>query len=530
MKSQVSKQTEIGEWLKTVESLRSARDWTGDEQPAEIIQTHISAVLLSSNYALKLKKPLNLGFLDYTTIEKRRAACEAEVALNRRLCPDTYLRVLPIGNAGGRIQTSGDGQIVDYAVLMKRLPADSMLDHMVAREEVSEATIDRVALRLRTFHQDARRGPDIEKYGSPEWIGINWEENFAQTAPYIDRSITASTFESIRIWVNAWLHDSGALLERRIAGGYICDGHGDVRCESICVTDGICIFDCIEFNERFRCGDVASEVAFLAMDLDARGRPDLGYYFTECYQTHGPDPDLSDLLPFYRCYRAYIRGKVLSFRLDEPEFTEPERRAALVRSRHYFNLAGRYASRLSRPTVIVVSGLSGTGKTSIARAVAGELGLRVVSSDFVRKSIFGSRIRDAGYGEDGYSAAANARTYEAMTESARTLLAENGAVVLDATFRREADRAAARELAVSEGADFRLIECRLSSQVAQSRLEQRERLKEGLSDATWETYQRQHGEFEPIKQGSGTFILDTGADLAVAAHYATDWLRQSTRH
>jgi aminoglycoside phosphotransferase family enzyme/predicted kinase len=529
MKSQATKQVGVVEWLKMVESLRSARDWTGEEQPAEIIQTHISAVLLSSNYALKLKKPLNLGFLDYTTVEKRRAACEAEIALNRRLCGDTYLRVLPIRNAAGRIQTSGDGQIIDYAVLMKRLPADSMLDHLVAKDEVSEAIIDRVALRLQAFHQQARRGPEVDRYASPEWIRANWEENFAQTAPYVDRSIAASAFESIRIRVNGWLHDASELLGRRIAGGHICDGHGDVRCESICVTDGLCIFDCIEFNERFRCGDVASDVAFLAMDLDARGRPDLGYYFTDRYQVYGPDPDLFALLPFYRCYRAYVRGKVMSFRLDRPEFTETEQRTALVRARHYFNLAGRYVNRLSRPTVIVVSGLSGTGKTAIGRAIAGELGLRVVSSDAVRKSIFGPDIRAAGYGDGAYSDAANSRTYEAMTESARTLLADYGAVVLDATFRRESDRAAARELAASKGAAFRLIECRLSPEAARSRMERRERVKEGLSDATWETYKRQRSEFQPIKPSPDSLVLDTAADLAVASRFVTDWLRQSAR-
>src|SRR5262249_40096457 len=158
------------------------------------------------------------------------------------------------------------------------------------------------------------------------------------------------------------------------------DGHGDVRCESVCVKDdGICIYDCIEFNDRFRCGDVASEAAFLAMDLDARGRPDLGYFFAEAYQRRTDDGDFFTLLPFYRCYRAYVRGKVLSFRLNEAEFSEEERREAAARAGNFFDLALRYASRLRKPTVIAVGGLSGTGKTAVARAIASELGLRVIS-------------------------------------------------------------------------------------------------------------------------------------------------------
>lgn len=169
------------------------------------------------------------------------------------------------------------------------------------------------------------------------------------------------------------------------------DGHGDVRCESICVKDDvICIYDCIEFNDRFRCDDVASEVAFLAMDLDAHGKPDLGYFFADAYQGRASDRELLTLLPFYWCYRAFVRGKVLSFRLNEAEFSEDEHKDAVIRAGNFFDLARRYASRLRKPSVIAVGGLSGTGKTTITRAIAGELGFRVISADAVRRSLFGA--------------------------------------------------------------------------------------------------------------------------------------------
>jgi uncharacterized protein len=360
-------------WPEMLDRLASAPDWPEDDPPIDTIQTHISAVLLGKRHALKLKKPVNFGFLDYTTLEKRRLAREAEVTLNRRLCPGAYLGIKPIIELSGLPRLSGVGtppdqgvqlelpsasRILDYGVWMNRLPSDRMLDQMVSRDEVAESIIDRVAERICTFHREARRGPDVDIYGHPDSIRRNWGENFAQTAPYKGRTITAAEFNGIHGWVNPRMGNSADLLGRRPTDGWICDGHGDMRCESICVTDGMCIFDCIEFNERFRCGDVASEVAFLAMDLDARGRPDFGYHFTECYNRRAQDPDLFALLPFYRCYRAYVRGKVLSFRLDEPEFSEAERASAAARAKRYFHLARRYASRLNNPTVIVVAGLS----------------------------------------------------------------------------------------------------------------------------------------------------------------------------
>ena len=513
-------------WLEIVRRLRGGAGWRAEELPVEMIQTHISVVLLGRRHVLKLKKPVDFGFLDYTTLEKRRRACEAEVRLNRRLCPDTYLGVAHVTEEDGRARLSGQGAIVDYGVWMKRLPADRMLDRMLAEGRVTEAVIDSVAVRLREFHPKARRGTDVDVYGSPRVVRLNWEENFAQTAAYVGRTIERDAFESLRRWVDDWLERNEALLAARVAGGHVCEGHGDVRAESVCVTDPVCIYDCIEFNERFRCCDAASEVAFLSMDLDARGRPDLGYYFAECYERRSGDPQLFRLLPFYRCYRAYVRGKVLSFRLDEPEFDEAAREEARTRARLFFDLALRYSRRLGCPTVIAVAGLSGTGKTGVARAVAGELGLRVVSADAVRKSLF-TDTAQAGYGVGPYGREANLLTYRKMLEAGRAPLEEDGGVVFDATFRRASDRELARRIAADSGACWRLVECRLDEESVRSRLEARAARKDGASDATWATYLRQREEFEPVEDGPpGThLLLDTGGSIGSTGKTATDWLR-----
>jgi predicted kinase len=413
---------------------------------------------------------------------------------------------------------------------MKRLPEDRMLDRMVANNTATETVIDRVAARLCEFHHTALRGPEIAKWGSLAEIRHNWEENFIQTEPFIGRTISAPAYEAIRSWVNEEIETKADLFDRRAREGRIVDGHGDVRCESVCVMDGaICIYDCIEFNDRFRCGDVASEAAFLAMDLDARGRPDLGYFCAEAYQQRTDDEDFFTLLPFYRCYRAYVRGKVLSFRLDEAEFSEEERKDAATRAGNFFDLSRRYATRLRKPTVIAVGGLSGTGKTAVARAIAGELGLRVFSSDAARQSLFGALKKQTAYGEGVYTAEANRLTYQKLIEAAGESLKEDHSVILDATFRDAASLAMTRSLAAEAGVRWGLIECRLAPELVRSRLDERAARKEGLSDATLEVYLRQLEEGASLKAApeADHLILDTSGSLAATSRKASDWLRYS---
>lgn len=517
-------------WRNYIEDLRHSPDWETDELPVEYRQTHISSVLLGRRHALKLKKPVNFGFLDYSTLEKRLKACEAEIRLNRRLCPGVYLKVQPISLVDGQPRLSASGQVIDFGVLMNRLPSDRMLDRMVAEGKVGESIMDRIAERLAAFHETAERGPAIDCHGGIEQIRFNWEENFRQTAPYIGRTIDRGDYEAIRDWVARWLEANSGMLSIRVREGRIRDGHGDVRCESICVAgDEILIYDCIEFNDRFRCGDVAGEVAFLCSDLDARGRPDLGYYFAERYLAHSGDTHLFRMLPFYKCYRAFVRGKVLGFRLDESEFTPGERQDAAAMAAHYFDLSLRYATTPARQAVILLAGLSGTGKTAVARAIAGELGMRVVSADAARHFLFGDEKRPAGYGEGVYTEQANERTYNMMLETGHSFLKREGRVILDATFKRASHRNDARKIAELAGARFLVIECRLRQELVKQRLEARIGLGDGLSDATWETYLHQRGDFEPIDPASadGLLLLDTEGSLSDVARRAADWLRKS---
>jgi len=343
-----------------------------------LVETHISYVFLAGPYAYKVKKPVNFGFLDYSTLEKRRYLCQEEVRLNRELCPDTYLGVVPITRTAEGFAVGGDGEAVEYAVLMRRLPEGRMLDRLVKGGRVDPEVLVRVARLMAAFHAGSARGPEVDRFGSLETVGFNWEENFAQTVPYVGRTVPRRWYEGIRRYVEGFLQESAELFLKRVAEGRIRDCHGDLRAESICIEDGICIFDRIEFNARFRYGDVASEVAFLTMDLDALGRPDLGYVFAEAYVAASGDRELWRLLPFYQCYRAYVRGKVTSFRLDQ---VGTEREGLKVRhlARRYFRLAWDYARAPQRPVVVALTGAPPETGLFLARGLGCRLGATVRS-------------------------------------------------------------------------------------------------------------------------------------------------------
>jgi aminoglycoside phosphotransferase family enzyme len=311
-------------------------------QRVEIEQTQMSIVLLAGEYVYKIKKPVDLGYLDYTTLERRRFYCQREVDLNRRLCPEAYLGVVAITESRGQIAWDGEGRPIEYAVKMRRLPREAMMDVLLIDDRVTPQMITGVAQRLERFHREAETNPTISAFGSIETITKNTSENFEQTAPYIGRTISQEEYEHIRKYTEDFIERNAPLFRQRMDDGRIRDCHGDLHTAHICFTDNICIYDCIEFNDRFRYGDVASEVAFLAMDLDRYGRTDLSRTFVDTYVKESKDGELPELLDFYKCYRAYVRGKVGGFKLDDPLISNEEKDKTLAAAKRYFELAESY--------------------------------------------------------------------------------------------------------------------------------------------------------------------------------------------
>lgn len=315
------------------------------ERPGRIdlVQTQMSFVFLTGTFAYKIKKPLDFGFADFTTLEKRHFYCKREVELNRRLSPSVYLGVVPITESGGQFTIEGKGRAVEYAVKMRRLPMERSLSRLLARGGVTPGMIEQVARRIADFHARSRTDGEIAAYGSIPIVRRNTEENFDQTKKYIGRTLSGETFETIRSYTRRFLEKEAALFERRIASGRIKDCHGDLHSEHVVFGDEIYIFDCIEFNDRFRYADVAAEVAFLTMDIDFHERPDLADHFVQAYMEASGDTELPALLNFYKCYLAYVRGKVQSFELDDPNIPDIEKMVALDAAKSYFWLAKHYA-------------------------------------------------------------------------------------------------------------------------------------------------------------------------------------------
>lgn len=332
----------VSQLPEMVQALLDPKIYPDASSKVELVQTQMSFVFLTDDYVYKVKKPVNLGYLDYTTLEKRHFYCQREVELNQRLCPDAYLGVISITERGKGFFIDGKGKVVDYAVKMRRLPQEGMLKVLLARGQVSVEMMGSVARKLADFHQKAETSAAISAFGDLDTIITNSEENFSQTEKYIGRTISENGYRHIKDYTYAFIKRNAPLFRKRIADGKIRDCHGDLHTAHICFTNGICIFDCIEFNERFRYGDVASEIAFLAMDLDNCGRADLSGSFVDAYAAFSQDRELSQLLDFYKCYRAYVRGKVESFKLDDPHISAEEKARIFAVARKYFELAESY--------------------------------------------------------------------------------------------------------------------------------------------------------------------------------------------
>jgi uncharacterized protein len=331
---------------ETVEALMKPETYEENPGKIKMAQTHISYVFLTKNFVYKMKKAVNFGFLDFETLEKRRFFCEKELQLNKRLCGDMYLEVVPI-NKSETIKINGKGETVEYALKMKRMPQEKIMTKLLEENKVDNKLIDKIAKIIAEFHSKAETNPQINEFGSLKIIKTNWDENFEQTQNVVDKTINKTNFELIRKKIVVFMGKNKALFEKRIAEGKVRDCHGDIHSGNIFITDRIYIFDAIEFNERFRYSDVAADMAFFAMDLDFKGRVDLSDFFVKKYVEYSSDKELLRLLAFYKCYRAYVRGKVVGFRLGDPNIGKEEKQAAAEEATAYFKLAAEYAEKLS---------------------------------------------------------------------------------------------------------------------------------------------------------------------------------------
>lgn len=460
------------------------------------LQTHISHIFLTEQYVYKIKKPVDFGFLDFTTLEKRHFYCLEELRLNRRLSPDIYLEVIALRDDGsGTLSFGGEGQILEYAVKMVRMPEERMMSRLLDLDQVSLADIDAIADKVACFHADAATGNGIKLFGTVEAVRANWLENLRQTTPYIGRTLSQQDLQLIGEWALQMLEQDVLLFRQRVQGGFIRECDGDLHSENICLDGQVHIFDCIEFNEKFRYSDTAADVAFLAMDLENHGRHDLAKRFVDRYSEVSGDTGLRQIVPIYLVNRAFIRGKVESFRLDDPQMSDEEKKAAQLRAQRLFRLARGYVLRERLPkTLFLTCGPTGCGKSAVAKELAFQMGVKSFSSDCERKLLAGVDLAD--HGADIYTADWNEATYQRLLELAQEQLSAGKSVIVDATFRKAPSRKQFIAMGVKAEATVVILYLDCPADLARQRLEQRSTRSDTVSDGTWQVYQRQMHDFD----------------------------------
>jgi hypothetical protein len=475
------------------------------------LQTHISDVFMAPPYVYKIKKPVNLGFLDFTTLEKRKHFCTVEVELNRRLCPGVYLGVEAITFADGKLALGGTGEEVEYAVRMKELPESGFLLNMLGRGGIGEEDMRRLARRLVDFYASQPRSGEIASYGLPERIRVNIDENLSLTGRFVGETISRSAYGAISYYNERFFRENGGTFMKRIEDGFIKDCHGDLHLDHININpDGICIYDCIEFNERFRYIDTASDIAFLAMDLDYNGCRGLSRFIVAEVARLMDDPGIYGVIDFYKCYRAYVRGKVESIKAFEPEVPEDEKALSLERAKKYFRLALRYALFGSGPALAVTFGIIGSGKSTLAASLGEELSSAVVSSDAVRKEITGTPPGDRRYEgwESGiYTSGITEKTYREIIRRALGEAERNLIAVLDASFSKRKWREFLLGEAGAAGADVYFVRTTAPVEEIEMRLLRREREGAAISDATATILPRFLAEWEEPGEIAGEYYF-----------------------
>ncbi len=481
-------------------------------------ETHASKVFLTGDYVYKVKKAVDLDFLNYTSLSKRKFFCTRETDLNRRLSRDIYLGVVPISRDGTGFSPDGRGEIVEYAVKMRQLPEQRSMLQLLKDGRVDGKMIEELAEKLADFYNSAATGGAINDYGSLETINTNCEENFQQMERFAGNLIDEQKYRRIRAATRSFLRRRKPLFKKRIQAGKIRDCHGDLRAGHIYFTDTIQIIDCIEFNERFRYSDITADLAFLVMDIEFEGKPQVAHRLFDCYVHKSGDPDSLILIDFYKCYRAVVRAKVNCFRLEDPGLDRTEREKLLRETDRYLELADRYVTVCTRPTLWVVCGMAASGKSTVAGILSEKLGSRVLHSDRIRKDIFGKGPGDnvdVPFGKGIYSKDASSLTYSKMLALAQEETIKGNSVILDATFSNRERRRDVLRLAGETDANIIFIECTSPENVIKSRLHKREGAIT-LSDARLHHFEQLRSSFEPLDELSGEIHIRIDTRLPVS--------------
>ena len=508
--------------------LRERAAAAGDQRPVELVETHISWVLLGPE-VYKIKKPVVLPFVDFSSFEARERACRTEVRINRRLAPRTYLGVVPIRRrADGTFTLRAGGAIAEWAVHMVRLDEARRADVLLERGDLQREHVDALAVAVAAFHADAPSTPRIARYGAPELVERNVRDNFASLRACDVELVSEEVLREIERWQCSFVSDHRESFERRRVDGAVRDGHGDLRLEHVFLhahDQDFEIIDAIEFDDRYRFADTCADVAFLAMDLARMGRVDLAERFLAVYARTANDFELYRLVDFYESYRACVRAKIAATTLTGPKSSDEVEAKARGDARRYLLLAQAARRRsVLDPVVVAVAGGIASGKSSLAERLGEELSAPIVNADRTRKHMIGlapTAHASAGAWQGAYDVGFSERVYEEVLRRADAVLASGRPVIIDASFRSASARRAARDLARAHGAPFWLLECTAPLELCRLRLAARD-ASSSVSDATTDILDSFYKAYEPIEELDVTehVRIDTSRDVEDAVRQA----------
>jgi uncharacterized protein len=478
------------------------------QMPIRLIQTHISYVLLTGDYAYKVKKPMNFGFLDFTTLDKRQHFCQEELRLNKRGAADLYLDVLPIAQAGDQFQLGSD-PAVEYTLKMQQFPDGSLLTQVFDRGELTEARLQELAEAIAQYHAKSETNDYIRSFGKVEQVRQAFDENYEQTAGYIGGPQTQQQFDETKAYSDRFFAERADLFAARIAQDKIREYHGDPHLGNICQWQGkLQLFDCIEFNEPFRFVDAMYDVAYIVMDLTVRQRPDLSAAFLNAYVEQTGDWEGLQVLPIYISRQTYVRAKVTSFLLNDPNVSAEAKATATETAAMYYRLAWEY-TQPKQGRVLLMSGLSGSGKSTTARQIARKLGAIHLRSDAVRKHLGTVPLYEKG-SADLYSPEMTQKTYDRLLTLGITLAHAGYTVILDAKYDRQTLREEAIAQAKGHDLPIQIIYCDAPMAVLKERVQSR---TGDIADATVDILSQQV--LEPFNEAERAIALtiDTTQDV-----------------
>ncbi len=497
------------------------------QEPIQLLQTHISYILLTGEYAYKVKKSVKFGFLDFTTLENRHRFCQEELRLNQRLSPELYLAVLPIVQDSGHYRLDptdiDSNSVVDYTVQMRQFPQDALLSHLFEQDKLTPAMMQELGILVAQFHAETEINADLQGYGSLAAIQKVAASNYRISEEFIERETdrnftqTQQQYNETQQFTTQFFAQHSDWFVQRQVEGKIRDCHGDLHLNNICFyPDKIRIFDCIEFNTAFRMIDVIYDVAFLVMDLEFQGRADLANLFLNTYLEQTGDYWGAALLPLYLSMRAYIRGNVNSLALKDPAISDADKSGFLQRGKAYYRLAWEYTQR-SQGKLLLMSGLSGSGKSSIARQLAQRVNALHLRSDAVRKHLSSTPLFQRGdtngtFGSGIYTREMTAKTYDYLLELGLFLAQQGWTVILDAKYDRRSLRQSALAAATSAQLPIHFVQCTAPIEVLRDRLQKR---TGDIADATadmLDTQIKTAEHFTPVEEAIAT-VLQTDHPL-----------------